>query len=163
MKKLLLILFVFSFSFVLTVGCSGEETAEPSANASTAEQDCPEVPEVDEEQIVFEEAVGFFNTLPPHKNLIKVPELKENLDSVFVLDIRGEDDFAKVHIPGAVNIPFGKVGLEIDKIPTDKEVIVVCYSGHTASLTTGALKVAGYNARSLIGGYPSWEKAEGAK
>lgn len=67
--------------------------------------------------------------------------------AVLFLDIRKAEDFAKGHIAGAVNIPFGK-GMEtkFSTLPKDKRIVVVCYTGQTAAQTTAVLKMAGYDA-----------------
>ena len=63
------------------------------------------------------------------------------------------EDYAKGHIAGAINIPFGK-GMQdsFSKIPTDKPVIVYCYTGQTSSQTMAVLRMLGFDAYSLSGG-----------
>ena len=76
----------------------------------------------------------------------------------FILSIRSESQYAIGHIPGAVNIPFRSVFTEenISKLPTNKDIVVVCYTGHTASQVTAMLNVLGYNAMCLKFGMASW-------
>jgi len=76
----------------------------------------------------------------------------------YILSIRSADDYAKGHIPGAVNIPFRSVFTEenISKIPTNKQIVVYCYTGHTASQITALLNLDGYNAVCLKWGIASW-------
>ncbi len=76
-------------------------------------------------------------------------ELKENEENIFMLDIRKKEDFEQQHIKGATQIDWGLVGDNLDKIPKDKKVVVICYSGQTAGQTTSVLKLLGYNAYSL--------------
>lgn len=70
-----------------------------------------------------------------------------------ILSIRRPEDFEAGHIAGAMNIPFGK-GMEesFATIPTDKPVVVYCYSGQTASQTMAILRLLGYEAYNLAGG-----------
>jgi rhodanese-related sulfurtransferase len=68
-----------------------------------------------------------------------------------VLDVRKAEDYTAGHIKGAVNIPFGK-GMDFSDVPTDKQVIVTCYTGQTAGQTVAVLRMLGYNAVSLKGG-----------
>lgn len=70
-----------------------------------------------------------------------------------ILSIRQAPDYAEAHIPGAINIPYG-AGMEesFSEIPTDKPVIVYCYSGQTASQTMAGLRLLGYEAYNLAGG-----------
>lgn len=67
-----------------------------------------------------------------------------------ILSIRKAEDYATGHIAGAMNIPFGKGMQEkFSEIPTDKPVVVYCYSGQTSSQTTAVLRMLGYDAYSL--------------
>lgn len=70
-----------------------------------------------------------------------------------ILSIRRADDYEQGHIAGAINIPFGKgMQEQFSEIPTDKPVIVYCYSGQTASQTMPVLRMLGYEAYNLAGG-----------
>jgi len=76
----------------------------------------------------------------------------------YILSIRGAADYEAGHIPGAVNIPFRSVFTEenISTLPTTKQIVVVCYTGHTASQTTAMLNVLGFDAVCLKWGMCSW-------
>lgn len=78
-------------------------------------------------------------------------DAKDN--SIIFLDVRKAEDFAKGHIEGAVNIPFGQ-GMEtqFSTLPTDKTIIVYCYTGQTAGQTVAGLRLLGYDAVSLNSG-----------
>ncbi len=96
----------------------------------------------------------------------KSASLKEVLDaeddSYFVYSIRSAEDYAKGHIPTAVNNPFGQGMQEkFSELPTDKTIIVQCYTGQTSSQTTAILRLLGYNAYSLHGGMGSAESGAG--
>lgn len=79
--------------------------------------------------------------------------LDEENSSIMFLSIRSADDFAKGHIQGAVNIPFGtEMHKEFNTLPKDKKIIVYCYTGQTAGQTVAALRLLGYDAVSLNGG-----------
>jgi len=100
---------------------------------------------------------GFFTGLDSVKGTpwanykISEDDAKKFVDAkstaVLFLDIRKAEDFAKGHIAGAVNIPFGK-GMETKfaTLPKDKRIVVVCYTGQTAGQTTAILKMMGYDA-----------------
>lgn len=83
-------------------------------------------------------------------------------DEYTILSIRQEKDYAEGHIAGAINIPFGKGMQErFSEIPTDKPVIVYCYSGQTSSQTMAILRMLGYEAYSLAGGTGSADAGTG--
>lgn len=79
--------------------------------------------------------------------------LDEKDKKIMFLSVRKAEDFAKGHIGGAKNIPFGK-GMEksFGTLPKDKKIIVYCYTGQTAGQTVAALRLLGYDAVSLNSG-----------
>ncbi len=76
-----------------------------------------------------------------------------------ILDVRGEDEFAAGHIPGAVNIPHTEVNNRLAELPADKstEIVVHCVSGKRAGFAFDNLTTAGYqNVRLLDGHFAEW-------
>jgi len=74
----------------------------------------------------------------------------------FVLDIRSSTSYFAGHIPGAVNIPFTQIFDDPELLPDDQQIVVVCYTGHTASQITALLNMAGFDAIALKWGFNSW-------
>lgn len=76
----------------------------------------------------------------------------------FILSVRKAEDYAAGHIPGAINIGIADLFCKenLDRLPTDKQIVVVCYTGHTASQATALLNLNGYNATALMWGMCSW-------
>jgi len=88
---------------------------------------------------------------------ISEADLKAMVDaqdaSIYILSVRKAEDYAKGHIQGATNIPFGKdMADSFGTLPMDKKIVVYCYTGQTAGQTTAALRLMGYDAVSLNGG-----------
>jgi len=76
----------------------------------------------------------------------------------YIISLRSAEDYAKGHIPGAVNMSVKEL-FSLDNlatIPPDKDVVVVCYTGQTACQATSALNMLGYDAYSLLFGMSSW-------
>lgn len=89
--------------------------------------------------------------------------LDAELDDYFVYSVRQAADFETGHIQGAVNNPFG-AGMEqnfASQLPTDKKIIVYCYTGQTASQTVAILRLLGYDAYNLSGGFVNGWTAKG--
>lgn len=85
----------------------------------------------------------------------------EDYKKFYVLDVRDAGQFAKEHIPGAVNIEWRKVFAERAKLPKDKTILVYCNTGSFSGQVAMALRMAGFeNVRILHGGYGEW-KARG--
>lgn len=78
-------------------------------------------------------------------------KLKKGSKKYFLLDIRKPDTFAEGHIKGAENIFWLDLLDEknLDKLPKDKTIVVICYVGHTASQILVLLKLLGYKAVGL--------------
>ncbi len=72
---------------------------------------------------------------------------------VTILSIRQPSAYAEGHIPGAINIGWGKGMQEyFGQLSADKKIIVYCYTGQTAGQTVAGLRMLGYDAVSLNGG-----------
>ena len=72
---------------------------------------------------------------------------------ITILSIRQPSAYAEGHIPGAINIAWGKGMQEyFGQLPKDKKVVVYCYTGQTAGQAVAGLRMLGYDAVSLNGG-----------
>ena len=82
-----------------------------------------------------------------------------NIDNdPFILSVRSAETYALGHIPGAVNIPWREVAKQenLDKLPTVRQIVVYCYTGHTGSQVTALLNAMGHDAINLKFGMTSW-------
>ncbi|HXX57631.1 MAG TPA: rhodanese-like domain-containing protein [Thermodesulfovibrionales bacterium] len=63
-------------------------------------------------------------------------------------------------IPGSVYIPYSEIlkAENLKKLPKDKKVILVCVTGQTQNLPIVALRVLGYDARTMQFGHSAWIK-----
>ncbi len=86
-------------------------------------------------------------------------------DSLYVLDVRPEDDFRSGHIDGSQNAPVyddlrsgdtEALDRYIDGIPRNVEVVTVCKAGVVARRATARLEERGYEASTLSGGIRRW-------
>jgi rhodanese-related sulfurtransferase len=93
-------------------------------------------------------------TTGPHE-LSGVLERKE---PVVVVDVRFPSDFAKSHVPGAINLPKGKwqasAGLAKDRLN-----VLYCYDQtcHLAAEAARELIAQGYPVVEMEGGFAAWE------
>jgi rhodanese-related sulfurtransferase len=88
-----------------------------------------------------------------------ISRLRDGL--VTVLDVRPEDEFALGHLPGALNIPLGKLKDRLGELPADREVIAYCRGPYCVLSfeAVAALRARGYRVRRLEDGYPEWKAA----
>lgn len=55
--------------------------------------------------------------------------LKENPQSIYLVDVRDPDEFAAGHFQTAVNIPVGELEEKVNTLPADKPIVFVCSTG----------------------------------
>ena len=103
------------------------------------------------EDVAANAGTAFANNNFAPESLMEVIEAE--LDDYYIYSVRQAADYEAGHIQGAVNNPYG-AGMEKDfeNLPTDKKIIVYCYSGQTASQTMAILRLLGYDAYNLSGG-----------
>lgn len=119
--------------------------------------------QVDILNIVFLVIVAFlaYRMFAPTKgvNKLSATELKQHLDdrNRFYLDVRTPGEFKGNHIKGFKNIPLQVLPSQLDKIPKDKEIIVICQSGMRSKQAVKQLKRAGYtHVTEVSGGMNAW-------
>jgi NADPH-dependent 2,4-dienoyl-CoA reductase/sulfur reductase-like enzyme/rhodanese-related sulfurtransferase len=70
----------------------------------------------------------------------------------FLLDVRNPGELVLESVADAVNIPLGQLRASLDKLPRDREILVICRSGQRAYYATRVLQQNGFRARVLFGG-----------
>jgi rhodanese-related sulfurtransferase len=81
---------------------------------------------------------------------------------MMVIDARDAAQYAKEHIPGAVNIEWRQVLAKSGDIPKNKPVLIYCNTGTLSAQAGFALRVSGWeNVRILQGGFSEWKTKGG--
>jgi ArsR family transcriptional regulator len=85
--------------------------------------------------------------------------LKDN--TVMVLDVRPEDEFALGHIPGACNVPLSRLKRHLSKLDRKVEVVAYCRGSYCVMSfeAVATLRKSGFTARRLEDGFPEWKAA----
>ena len=76
-----------------------------------------------------------------------------------LLDVRGPESYAKGHVPGAVNLPYGKIiASKLEQYPADTLFVTYCDGPHCNGATRGALRLAklGRPVKLMAGGITGW-------
>jgi len=93
-----------------------------------------------------------------------VEEVKKRMDrgeTLAIIDVREESEFAKDHLPGAIHLGKGIIERDIEaRIPElDKELILYCGGGFRSALAADNLQKMGYNnVISMDGGIGEWRE-----
>src|SRR5829696_6645193 len=93
--------------------------------------------------------------------LIDPEQLADRTDGaggITVLDVRGEAEFARAHIPDSLHIPYEQLLDRLDEVPTGRPVAAICSGGKRSGLAASLLQREG---REVIhvghGGVGTWE------
>jgi phage shock protein E len=80
--------------------------------------------------------------------------------NVFFLDVREPDEWNSGHIPNTTLIPLGELQNRLNELPKDKEIVVVCRTGHRSLQGAQTLVTNGFtNVFSMDGGVHAWGTA----
>ncbi len=74
-----------------------------------------------------------------------------------LIDVRTPEEYARGHIPMAVNIPVDDLRSRLDELPRGDEVVAYCQVGQRGYLATRILTQEGRPTRNLSGGYRTWQ------
>jgi hydroxyacylglutathione hydrolase len=91
---------------------------------------------------------------------VAAADLAPRLDSVTVVDVRGANEWAGGHLPGAVHIPLGYLGDRAGEIPAGRPIVVQCQAGGRSAIAASVLERLGFdNVTNLSGGINAWAAA----
>lgn len=77
----------------------------------------------------------------------------DKISDAFIIDVREDEElFETGTIKGAVHIPMMTVPNNLNKIPKDREIYILCRSGRRSYEVASYLSELGYNAINLKGG-----------
>ena len=92
---------------------------------------------------------------------ITAEEAKEIMDSqegCIILDVRVQEEYDEVHIPGAIVIPYTEIEARAEEELPDKGqlILVYCRSGRRSKIAAEALVELGYTNIREFGGILDW-------
>ncbi|WP_122817945.1 rhodanese-like domain-containing protein [Nocardioides pantholopis] len=90
---------------------------------------------------------------------IDIDQLATKIDRAAVVDVREPAEYAEGHVPGAVNIPMGRLTDRLGELDRDRPVYVVCASGNRSSAMVDVLTAAGFDAVNVAGGTSAWVRS----
>ena len=75
---------------------------------------------------------------------------------VFLLDVREDDEWAAGHAPEAVHVRLGDLGARAGELPRDRELYVICRSGHRSAYAAQMLAAGGFSPVNVADGMTGW-------
>jgi adenylyltransferase/sulfurtransferase len=73
-----------------------------------------------------------------------------------LIDVREPAEHAAATIDGAELIPLGTVAGAVNRLPTDRPIVVYCRSGVRSARAVAMLRESGLDAHNLAGGILAW-------
>ena len=104
------------------------------------------------------EVLGYFDYSPTAQKIMNTyrskfqappPPAPPRTSKPFFLDVRTTVEYNGNGLSSALNIPYGEVQENLDKIPKDREILVYCRSGGRAQIAVAVLLMAGFDARNI--------------
>ncbi|MHB1575141.1 MAG: rhodanese-like domain-containing protein [Candidatus Dormibacteria bacterium] len=78
----------------------------------------------------------------------------------YLIDVREKHEYAGGHVPGARSFPLTQLSRRAQELPRDREIHVICASGHRSRVGARILGAAGVEATSVAGGTAAWAHRE---
>lgn len=115
-------------------------------------------------QAQLSEAIDHFLTdLPSDYYTIKqTADLKSIVknDNAALIDVRQPSEYSSGHIPNAINIPLQTLIANLDRIPTDRPVVLYCTTGYRTAMGVMTLQMLGHtNVQGFPPSIQGWEAA----
>ncbi|MHB9094860.1 MAG: rhodanese-like domain-containing protein [Eubacteriales bacterium] len=158
----LVVLFVIiSLMFALT-GCGGgkETTQKPADSTAPATEQQSAVSETD---LTIAEAAKYLSSELAKTPTISPQDVYNKIvaggDTNYQLvSLQKPEDYAAGHVKGAINIPYAQMAKKdsLAKLDKNKKIVLICYTGHTASYTSMFLNELGYEAYAMKFGMNGW-------
>jgi len=82
-------------------------------------------------------------------------------EGVYLLDLRREEDFEGVgHIEGSQRLDFDAAAVpqNLERLPRDRKIVTICYTGNLAAQLALVLRLLGYDAAALAYGMVAWTR-----
>ena len=99
----------------------------------------------------------------PEVEQVSTTELKERLDTAdrfepVLLDVRGEEEYAVSHLPGAIRVePGGEIPRVLETLDRDAPIVAYCSVGYRSSQLVERLKKEGFtDVKNLEGSIFEW-------
>ena len=85
-------------------------------------------------------------------------QLMDTEEGYVILDVRTQEEYDELHIPGAILIPDTEIKEKAEEVLTDKDqlILVYCRSGRRSKLASEDLVELGYTKIKEFGGIIDW-------
>lgn len=108
-------------------------------------------------------AMNLIADKPSRISVVRLEEMQKKIKdkSALIVDVRPEEEFRNIHLPGAISIPLSTLEKRLDEIPRDKEIITYCRDNYCilADKAVNILLKEGFDAKRMDIGIIDWRHA----
>ena len=105
----------------------------------------------------------FLTSIPSgYYTIASVEDLKSiiNNSQPLLVDVREPSEYQSGHIPNAISIPLRTLAQNLDRIPSDRPVIMYCSTGYRSAMGVMTLQLLGYeNVQGFPLSFVGWKEA----
>jgi rhodanese-related sulfurtransferase len=105
----------------------------------------------------------FLTSIPDgYYTIATVEDLKSVIDTSqsLLIDVREPSEYQSGYIPSAISIPLQTLSQNLDRIPSDRPVILYCSTGYRSAMGVMTLQLLGYNnVRGFPLSFAGWKDA----
>jgi rhodanese-related sulfurtransferase len=105
----------------------------------------------------------FLTSIPSgYFTIANISGLKDRLKNpqTILVDVREPSEYRAGHIPDAINIPLHTLTHNLDKIPSDRPVVLYCSTGYRSAMGVMTLHLLGYeNVKGFPSSFAGWKMA----
>lgn len=84
-------------------------------------------------------------------------ELENNLEKYFIIDVRTREEYNNGHVPGSINIPYDEILENLDKIKSNKPLVLYCGSTRRSEFAADLLSHANFSDITIAPGVRLYE------
>jgi len=159
MKNIALLVLVLLGLFAAAGSIQAAEHEDMAEDGEMVEAE--EMAEVD----YMAKADAFLMSLPENNLLLMdMQELIDAIDAgdegIVIVDVRPASLYDAGHIPDSINVPFPGLVPNMEMVPADKTIAVVCTYDTNSAFAVSVMSIFGdRDAWVVVGGVPAWEEA----
>lgn len=99
-------------------------------------------------------------TSSPEVDELDIDAIDSASPNALVLDVREPEEYARGHVPGAVNVPQADLATRMAELPHDRPILTICQSGSRSLRSAQFLRQQGFeHVASIAGGTAAWRAA----
>jgi rhodanese-related sulfurtransferase len=111
--------------------------------------------------VILSAAILLSSRTPQPTDISVAQDYQKYQQGAFFLDVRSLAEWNQMHIANSTLIPLDELPSQLNELPRDRDIVVVCLSGHRSKEGMTILRQAGFSRASCMTGRRTAWKAAG--